>query len=372
MRYLLHLDKLHPLKPHLILILLFAYAHCFANVGAPWIEHNGQITGTPFITNHCVITKEILTIDLRPLERQEGALVSAIYFFTSDTSHDSVELVLVADNLRAEEFSITLDGQPVHADTISVTDLPPQWIVELKFENNDSWETQPQRNHERSTTRYVRFRISIDSGAHTLQAKYVANMAVMDLSYFVNEHLFTYVLSPARQWKGYEGLDLQVYIPQGWLYRSNLTFDVAENKLTGSWTKLPGDYLYVITHADDSTGDTIVNWFTYGLWLLVIAIFLWLFYRNVRSYFRNTIRESRFWLFPIRTVPVSVILMTIIFFLRVPALRLYFGDQFNSTFGYADSYMVIGAAMVTFVTLLIVYSLVGVFAIINSVKRSER
>lgn len=362
----IHLKKSFRVKWFLLAFFFLLHSAAQANIGMINYPGEGQMTGSPFISRHCVITKEELSVDLRPMENLQPAIVNATYYFTSDTVSDHITLILVAANLSRADFSITLDDQPVHGDTVAVNGLPQEWLALHAADTDPYWQTF----YDERTTRYIRFVIAIDSGAHVLNATYSANTA-RDIHFgYAMHHRFAYALSPAKDWKAYNNLQLEVFLPEGWAYSSNLELDRNGDQLSGQWDQLPAQYLYVTTGIQEVNATDLQNGYLYALWTIIAVIFFRQFAKRIRGYFAGTTSESAYWLFPLAAVPISVVAMTVVFLARVWFLKLFYGNQLSPALGFGDGYAVMAAAYLMFLALFGTYVLLLVLAAIASVLKT--
>jgi hypothetical protein len=324
-------------------LLLLAASVSRANISEPPRPAPGQITGGPFISKHCVITHEYLEVDLRPLEELGNGLVSATYEFTCDTNTDALQLVFVARNLSDEKFSILLDGQQVDGDTTKLEHVPEHWSMNRFISARGHYkvyedDASMQRWYSDDLSDYILFTIALDSGQHTLQVAYEVQVPA-EYYHTVTAHAFSYILSPALDWKSYSDLNLKIYIPEDWEYSSNLPLTAADGALTGHWKELPHDYFYLVTSMNGSSGAALELGFLWTLWALLTGVVLWRIFIITKSYVNGTVSAANNWTVVIRIVPAAVVLFFFIYGLRITWLEWWYGKQLSREIGHGDGYL---------------------------------
>src|SRR5437016_12238612 len=91
-----------------VVVLVTAAAR--ANVGPP--SSGGQLVGEPAGLRDVHITRETLTIDLRPLADGRRALVEAVYQIDNRGPERTLDLLFI-NGTPATAFDVRLDDRPV-------------------------------------------------------------------------------------------------------------------------------------------------------------------------------------------------------------------------------------------------------------------
>jgi hypothetical protein len=185
-------------------------------------------------------------IDLRPVAEQEDAKVSATY--QVDNAGDVKELDLVfatgSPRLDVTDFKVTLDGAPVTQQADDVK-LPESWQGPKETPLFDG----STLNYRQRGSGARGFHVSLPPGAHTLVVTYSAEAATYHMKQPVIVHQFGYVLSPARTWKSFGGLDVTVHVPAGWQIAITPALARKGDTLTGTFPSIPADAIALTLRA---------------------------------------------------------------------------------------------------------------------------
>jgi len=255
------------------LLLLSAAAGARANMAARQPESRpGDAPREPAGGLKSVrILSETLLIDMRPLKGLRPAVVEATYVVNNEAGEHSLELVFVAASMRpgsawvwnGREWSpapgrpgaghgVWLDGRPVGASAAAETGLPAAWAPpsttpgllpgqgELPFESGGEGT--------------LSFRVTLAPGRHELRVRYEARPgAYADARSDAVYWQLGYVLSPARAWAGFGGLDAKVLLPAGWRAAARPEMRREGDALVAHWDALPADTLAVTAQTDEET-----------------------------------------------------------------------------------------------------------------------
>jgi hypothetical protein len=223
-----------------------------ANIGPEWY---GDLALEPTGLRGVAISREKLTIDLRPLIAVEPVHVEAIYQLHNPGSTKHLKLVFVAGQAGVSDFQVRLGNQSVEAVPVPQEELANHWR-----EFPESWlSRQPMPGIDlpdpyvrvRDTTELslLRFAIELPPGSHVLTARYRAKVSGADEGYPTATWQLPYVLAPAREWGSFEGLDVTVYLPDGWQSASTPLLERDGSVLRGTFTGLPADVLILAARA---------------------------------------------------------------------------------------------------------------------------
>lgn len=188
-----------------------------ANIGPRWW---GDRTAEPLGLKGVAITREKLTIDLRPLAAVQPVEVEAIYHLNNPGSAKHLDLLFITGVAGVSDFQVQLNDRMIpstrsplseHADQLPKSWQPPERLPGIYGEIPDG------RTHLALGERIVlAFSIELPPGASTLQARYRARASGIDEQYPTVTWQFPYVLAPAREWQSFGGMDVTVFVPEGW------------------------------------------------------------------------------------------------------------------------------------------------------------
>jgi hypothetical protein len=217
------------------------------------------------------ILSETLVIDLRPLKELRPAAVEATYVVSNEAGEHSLDLVFVAASMRPgaawvwkgggwspvagrpeAERGVWLDGRPVEARAAAdEAGLPAEWMPPSTTPGLLPGQGELPLKSEGAGT--LSFRVTLAPGRHELRVRYEARPgAYCDASDAIYWQL-GYVLSPAREWAGFGGLDAKVLLPAGWRAAARPEMRREGDALAAHWDALPADTLAVTAQTDEST-----------------------------------------------------------------------------------------------------------------------
>jgi hypothetical protein len=194
-----------------LLVLVATVAPASANLGAPW--SGGEPAGEPVGIADIAIVREELVIDLRPLAEPSGSVkVNATYQLDNTGAEKQLDLVF-ATGSPSSEFRITLDGKPVASGLRPGAELPESWRPPA---STPLFDGSALGYDLRDTALPIGVALVVPQGRHDLAISYLASTRRYRTGEPTVFHQFSYVLSPARTWAGFGGLDLTVHVPAGW------------------------------------------------------------------------------------------------------------------------------------------------------------
>lgn len=201
----------------------------------PW--QGGDRAGDPIGIKDITITREELVIDMRPMiDRAALAKVRATYHLDNRGVDKPLDLVFAMGS-QASAFRVTLDGVEITSTLPSDAPLPESWQPPTKtpgFDGGEHWyglDNPPLS---------VAFKLVVPAGRHELAVTYNAQPVQFGLD-SVLAYQFGYVLSPARAWAGFGGLDLTVHVPEDWRIAITPALKREGDTLRGSFSTVPAD-----------------------------------------------------------------------------------------------------------------------------------
>lgn len=262
--------------------LIICSVNLWANVAAP--SQGGQTLTEPGGIKNIDILKEDLNLDFTQLGNENLPLnerfinVEAIYQIDNPADIAKLDLVFVIVS-DARNFQFFLDDK-------EITSAP---IDNKEFANRQTWkkpDKTPFENRElmynpyNGNLRSAKFTLNLPKGKHQLKAKYKAEPTVYKNVGVMKGWQFAYSLAPARDWKSFGELNLNIKIPKDWKFFSNLKLDQNGETLTGNFKEIPADFLAATTQApipNSYKNWTDITFFTFLACLFIFPILLIIF-----------------------------------------------------------------------------------------------
>jgi hypothetical protein len=230
-----------------ILLLLAITSVAHGNFGSYSGGWGAELTGLRNVR----IVSEQLTIDLRGCDgsemgenefrvRQPVGRVEAIYTLGNAGSAHEVWLVF-ASGLKIEEsgLQVTLDDRQVHINHVTRERSDgrplPRDTPGFNGGANCPFMTFDSANFS--------VRLTLPSGPSTLRVRFRTLIGNDRSTRPACCWQFVYLLSPARDWGGFDKLDVRVLLPAGWEAVTNLDVQPDGDTLSGSFDRLPADAL---------------------------------------------------------------------------------------------------------------------------------
>lgn len=218
-----------------------------ANIASP--RTSGDLVGEPTGSlRSLAIIREMLSLDLRPLNKVGLARIVATYQVRNESLPTSVDLVFISPGIKAG--SITVDGASVPSTPVKLLNLPPEWqppktlpgISGLPFTQ------QPKNDYTVNNTLAsgLRFAATLPKGEHQLQVSYDMHPSTYDASIY-RDYQIAYILAPARSWATFGVLEVSVNLPAGWMVANSLPMKRTGNTLRATFNGLPADSLLITT-----------------------------------------------------------------------------------------------------------------------------
>lgn len=163
-----------------IAVTVIAAGAARANVGPP--AYGGQLVREPTGLEHVTITRETLTVDLRPLadagpsDALPAVRVEAVYRLDNAGPERALDLRFAAGS-DARQFEVRLDDQVVPSGPAADGEKgPPSWGPPATTPGIDGG-TLDYLHYGRTPTTLRAFRVTLPPGRHTLAARYDAEVA---------------------------------------------------------------------------------------------------------------------------------------------------------------------------------------------------
>jgi len=241
------------------------------------------------------VLHEYLTLDFTKEEEYAGDVkVTATYKINCPHVIDTLYLFFVANNLVKEEYSITLDGNPVQGTPEAMRDIPSSWKAPDTIQGAGE-----QINYYYSRDGLFSYVLhNLTMGPHMLTVAYMAN-TISDYSYEkkISYKSLVYILKPGENpWKEFDTLDLTVIKPARLDFNSNLHLDKKnESELHGKWSSLPASYLSIALSKSMTTAGVVSPTIIFGCILLYMFLICLLIYRMAKTrVIKQTSRAAQF------------------------------------------------------------------------------
>ena len=230
-----------------ILMLGIISTAAIANITSP--HTFGDLVGEPTGSlRSLAIIREMLSLDLRPIDKVGLARIVATYQVSNQGQSTSVDLVFISPGIKAG--SISVDGASVPSTPLKLLNLPPQWqppktvpgISELPLVQ------QPKNKYKVNPTLAsgLRFIATLAPGEHQLQVSYDMHPSTSDDALY-RDYQIAYILAPARSWADFGVLEVSVNLPPNWKVATSLPMKRTDDTLKATFKGLPADSLAITT-----------------------------------------------------------------------------------------------------------------------------
>lgn len=229
----------------LVMVLGLVPVATWANLGPP--SYGGQVTAEPLGIENVEITRETLTIDLRPVAQKELARVEAVYHLRNEGKEQQQDLLFALGTAGTEDFQVWLNGQPIATRPEPEQNLPTSWQPP---DHTPGLDNQPL-DYLRHSYQVVpmALTVSIPPGEQDLKVSYLTQTTTHLLGKPTIFHQFAYVLAPAKSWAAFGGLDITVHLPPAWQVAITPTLTREGDDLKGAFSELPDDAISLTMQA---------------------------------------------------------------------------------------------------------------------------
>jgi hypothetical protein len=272
-----------------------------ANVGPPAL--GGHVVAEPVGIADMEILDETLTIDLRPLTRNELVRVEAVYHLHNRAAEKTLDLLFASGSAVMANFQVTLDDRPLASRSAPAAPLPPSWRAPNQTPGIGKGSALEYLHYRPREVKPVAFTATIPPGRHSLEVRYAAEAATHLLGSPTVYRQFAYVLAPAHAWSGFGGLDVTVHVPPGWLAASAPALNRDGDTLRERFTELPADALALTVQAPGGWAHAALSYGSLSLLGLVLlggpVVMWWGGRARGRSLLRPRSSGRRGWAWPI-------------------------------------------------------------------------
>ena len=284
----------------LLLLLFSACLSCaYGNMASP-IEQGSKMA-SPFINQHVEILKELIRIT--PSNDLHSAHIHVRYEINARKAGIEIPLLFYADRYSSA-FSVELDGIEV-----TLLSVPEKFYEEgeseldafqyLGYESDGQvviieW---PENEEERVfLSDLLFFKMNLDSGMHVIEVSYNC-AAWLDQSDWTTKFSLFYSLSPAKSWKSFGELQIEVDNSEAKVnWESNLgpNFSSNTNLLKWQFNDLPKDKIELYyKEKPNPSAQTLINLGPFWLSILLIIPLVVLHFIFI-SVYRKSNKEKKF------------------------------------------------------------------------------
>ena len=255
-------------SPWIALFLLMVPAIARANIGPP--SFGGQIVADPIGVIGIAITHETLTIDLRPLATNDFAQVEALYHLHNGGAERTLELLFASGSANVTDFQVWLGAEPIPSRPTKETKLPASWQPPNQTPGLSDGNGLNYLSYGSKEVTPVGFTVTVPPGSHDLRVRYTAEASTHLNGYPTVYRQFAYVLSPARAWSNFGGLDVTIHIPENWRAASAPTLARKGDTLKGDFAKLPADAIALTLQKPEGWTYHLLTYVSLGLLGLIM------------------------------------------------------------------------------------------------------
>ena len=198
------------------------------------------------------IEHEDLSMDLTGLNPSNAndrpmAVILATYSLRNDGPAKGIDLVFVTASQEVSGVQVVLDGVAIPAKVGPLGPVPPSWKAPTGTPNTQGGPDLPYYIHDAAA---LAFHIDLGAGRHNMATRYKAVPMVNSANALDAQPVWwqiAFVLSPARQWKGFGDLDVSVRVPSGWHAAVRPSLSRRVDTLAGHFDGIPADSIGVTT-----------------------------------------------------------------------------------------------------------------------------
>ena len=249
-------------------VLILAHASgVWANAGPR--ATSVRIIAEPVGIQGVRITREMLSIDLRPAERGQRGIVEAVYYLQNEGPEQHLDLLFAFGSEDNADWSITLDDVPITGARTENTDTPRAWWPPATTPglDGDTLSYGPGW----ITVRPLAFSIVVPAGASVLKVRYHAAVRI-HLARPAMVRQFAYVLAPARAWAEFGGLDVTIQLPGGWPVAVTPVLERDGDLLRGRFDAIPANAIALTMRPPVPEAYLTTKRVAWGLYPLVAII----------------------------------------------------------------------------------------------------
>ncbi|MBK8487762.1 MAG: hypothetical protein KBF51_02940 [Chitinophagales bacterium] len=303
-------------KIYLFLFLISTFHYANANMASPW--QRGTQSASAYSSNDLDIIHEHILIAVN--NDFSEAKYTITYTIQSSVQGNQIPLVFYAMDYVGD-FQIWLDDTPVTWQQIIDQQSNDSLLIGYNyiFKNNAEedtpltifWGKENKDQIESSDLKY--FVADLSAGTHTIRVQYTAE-AWVNSSEWVKNYSFRYALSPAKYWKSFGGMDIDIQVENSTIaYSTNLgTSQTNTNSNMQSWKfkTIPEETLVIdYTPEISSFAMLLIKIEPFGLAIIFSVLLFILHLTLIFRYRKKHPTKSIAWFISIGSVFIPIIAM---------------------------------------------------------------
>ena len=249
-----------------------------ANFGTYPGGWNSEPPGLKYIR----IVRETLTVDLRGCDGSEVTRgpethkpqpvgkVEAVYNLYNEGSEQQINLLFAAGviSIANDAIQVFMNDQPVQTTPTDAHN--PDWRGPGKTPAIEDWYGSHPFFRSMFETNF-RVSLKVPAGSSTLRVQFRTTVGKDGYLYPTCCWQFIYLLAPARDWGGFDKLEIKVLIPSGWNAACNLDLARDGEVLTGTFDGIPSDALALTIRMPPEPVRERMAQVRLGAWIGLIA-----------------------------------------------------------------------------------------------------
>lgn len=333
-----------------ILIFIFSNNVSIANMGTPF--YPGTHSSTIITSKNFDILSENILIKIDKNFKTAKYIIE--YKIKADTNGIQVPFLFVAMDLL-NDFKITFDGLPINLQNIKIKYEDNLDTSFASFASNFSdsiiinreyysfkWNKSENRTTSLDDLKY--FKLDISQGIHIIQIEYVGKIWV-DETDWVQKFSFRYSLSPAKYWRSFNELNLEIDASE-WDKSFTTNLDqfnhTSKNKIyKWKFNRLPDEYIIIEYTPEISFFAKFLTLIgPLGLILIFASLFTYLSYYLNKKY-RRTHYQKRFSPIVFITAFISPIVFMLFMLLSYHLINYSIGENATDNIPYMGIFFIL-------------------------------
>jgi hypothetical protein len=199
-----------------------------------------------------------------------SAAILAAYTLRNDGAAKGIDLVFITASREVSKVGVVFDGATIPAKVGPARPVPPSWKPPTGTPNPGGG---PDLPYATGGSAGLAFHIELGAGRHTMATRYQAAPSVRSGNAEDAQPVWwqtAFVLSPARQWKGFGDLDVSVRVPSGWQAAVRPNLNRRGDVLSGHFEGIPADSIGVTARMQVPPDWRTIAW----IWGMVAILFL--------------------------------------------------------------------------------------------------
>lgn len=257
----------------LIILLLGPVSPCFANLSGSWKPGEMMIDVEGVKDMH--ILREKLRIDLRNLKKGHLIEVTATYYIDNPLPPRDQKLTFITGSRYVDNIGCYLDNKFLPHRRVQVEKMPANWKPPKE---TPGYVPEEKLLYGRELTNtqhdWIIFTAPLKTGKQTIEVTYwVEAGSYYALNYPSKFWQTAYILAPARTWKSFGSLDLEILAPTNWPVKCNLPLNQDGTSWKMSFAELPADFIAITTNFPANKNPFLFSFLDLIYWLGILSLF---------------------------------------------------------------------------------------------------